>query len=45
MSPDSIEIKLKSELEWPIHILVNNSGGPKGGKLIQADLNEFSYWF
>ena len=43
--PDSIEIKLKSELEGPIHILVNNSGGPKGGELIQADLNEFRISF
>ena len=43
--PDSISIKLKSQLDGPIHILVNNSGGPKGGELIQADLNEFRVGF
>ena len=43
--PDSISIKLKSQLDGPIHILVNNSGGPKGGELIQADLNEFRIGF
>ncbi len=36
---NSIESKIKEFL--PIHIVVNNSGGPKGGPLAEAKPNEF----
>ena len=29
----------------PIHILVNNTGGPKGGPIVDADLQEFVHTF
>ncbi len=29
-------------LRKPIHILINNTGGPKGGPIIDAELDEFS---
>ena len=32
-------------LNKPIHILVNNSGGPKGGSLLEAGLDEFRQTF
>ncbi len=34
-----------SDYEKPIHILINNSGGPHGGPLIEAEENEFRIAF
>ena len=31
--------------EGPVHILVNNTGGPKGGKIIEAKTDEFVHTF
>jgi 3-oxoacyl-[acyl-carrier protein] reductase len=30
-----------SNLDRPVHILVNNSGGPKGGNILEADPDDF----
>lgn len=32
-------------LDKPVHILVNNSGGPKGGNILNADIDEFRQAF
>lgn len=37
---EAVKNKL-SDYDKPIHILINNSGGPPGGPLIQAEENEF----
>lgn len=34
-----------NELDKPVHILVNNSGGPKGGNLLHAEIDEFRQAF
>ncbi len=34
-----------NNLEKPINILINNSGGPKGGALLEADVKEFRIAF
>lgn len=41
--PEQVDYVIKDYLKSneSIHILVNNSGGPKGGKLIDADIEEF----
>ncbi|MBC8346736.1 MAG: SDR family oxidoreductase [Candidatus Marinimicrobia bacterium] len=41
--PDSLREKIKAYLsnEKTIHILINNSGGPPGGPLIEAEEKEF----
>lgn len=42
--PDELEKSVAAYLEKnpaPVHILVNNTGGPKGGKAIDAQLDEF----
>ena len=43
---DSLEISLKKYLETnTVHILLNNTGGPPPGEIIQEDLNKFSTYF
>ncbi|HEY0659090.1 MAG TPA: SDR family NAD(P)-dependent oxidoreductase, partial [Pyrinomonadaceae bacterium] len=42
--PDELKNKVGEYLEnnnYPVHILVNNTGGPPTGKAIDADLREF----
>ena len=42
--PDDLQNKVAAYLEndsSPVHILVNNTGGPPGGKAIDAELEEF----
>jgi 3-oxoacyl-[acyl-carrier protein] reductase len=43
-APDELKNKVVEYLEktdQPVHILVNNTGGPPGGKAIDAGLNEY----
>jgi len=43
-APDELKNKVAEYLEKnssPVHILINNTGGPPGGKAIDADLLEF----
>ena len=42
-SPDTIQEILESHISsgGKYHILINNSGGPKGGPIIEADTSEF----
>ena len=46
---DPVALKEKSSRyvreSAPIHILVNNTGGPKGGPIVDADLQEFVHTF
>ena len=37
--------KFINQLDKSVHILVNNSGGPKGGSLLEAELDEFRETF
>jgi 3-oxoacyl-[acyl-carrier protein] reductase len=42
--PDELKIKVAEYLEandQPVHILINNTGGPPAGKAIDAELEEF----
>lgn len=41
--PESLRIKMKNFVSEnpPVHILVNNSGGPKGGEAVSADTSEY----
>ena len=41
---DRLEQEIK-KIKSPIHILINNTGGPASGKLIDANLNEFNKAF
>ncbi len=45
--PENLKIKTRSHLNktGPIHILMNNSGGPPGGPLIDANANEIEIAF
>ncbi|MBS1513562.1 MAG: SDR family oxidoreductase [Bacteroidetes bacterium] len=42
-NPDYLKVIINHHLESnsPFHILVNNTGGPKGGEIINADTSEF----
>lgn len=42
-TPDYLKVILHhyQESNLPFHILVNNTGGPKGGEIIKADTSEF----
>ncbi len=42
-TPDYLKVIINHYLEsnLPFHILVNNTGGPKGGEIIKADASEF----
>lgn len=42
-TPDYLKVIINHYLESnpPFHILVNNTGGPKGGEMIKADTSEF----
>jgi 3-oxoacyl-[acyl-carrier protein] reductase len=42
-TPDYLKVIINHHLESspPFHILVNNTGGPKGGEIIKADTSEF----
>ena len=45
---NSLKSKINSyinKLGKPIHILVNNSGGPRGGNILQAEIDEFRQAF
>lgn len=43
---EEVEERVKAQLEnKDIHILINNTGGPKGGPLIEAQLDEFTSAF
>ena len=45
---NSLKSKINSyvnKLDKPVHILVNNSGGPRGGNILQAELDEFRQAF
>ena len=39
--PTGLREVLKKELNEPVHILVNNTGGPAGGPIIDADPDQF----
>jgi len=45
--PEDVAGKVKSYIveNSPIHILVNNTGGPKGGPILEAELQEFVHTF
>lgn len=45
--PENLKIKTRSHLykTGPVHILMNNSGGPPGGPLIDANANEIEIAF
>jgi 3-oxoacyl-[acyl-carrier protein] reductase len=45
--PESLKIVLENHMRssGPYHILLNNTGGPAGGKAIDAELNEFEAAF
>jgi 3-oxoacyl-[acyl-carrier protein] reductase len=45
--PESLRIKMKNFISEnpPVHILVNNTGGPKGGDIYKADTLEFEQAF
>ena len=45
--PDEIKhiISENIDIGEPLHILINNSGGPKGGPIIDADISEFNTTF
>ena len=45
--PDTLRGKMKNYISEnpPVHILVNNTGGPKGGEIINADTLEFENAF
>ena len=43
-NPDELRDKVKS-IDGPVHILVNNTGGPKGGEIINAGTEEFENAF
>lgn len=42
-TPDYLKVIINHHLESspPFHILVNNTGGPKGGEIVKADTSEF----
>lgn len=42
-NPDYLKVIINHHMEShpPFHILVNNTGGPKGGEIIKADTSEF----
>ena len=46
-SPDVLKAQVESHIaaNGPVHILVNNTGGPAGGPAIEADLEAFSRAF
>jgi 3-oxoacyl-[acyl-carrier protein] reductase len=45
-NPDDLSKRVKSLLaKKPIHILLNNTGGPKGGPITEAELDEFTRAF
>lgn len=45
--PDSLKEKIDNFVSehQPVHILVNNTGGPKGGEILLADVSEFENAF
>lgn len=45
--PEALKIVVESHMKsaMPYHILLNNTGGPAGGKAIEAELNEFEAAF
>lgn len=45
--PDSLRVKMKNYVSEnpPVHILVNNTGGPKGGEIHKAETAEFENTF
>ena len=45
--PDEIKHIISENIDEgaPLHILINNSGGPKGGPIIDADISEFNTAF
>lgn len=47
LEPDSLKLELKKFLVTspPVHILVNNTGGPKPGEIIKAETDEFEKAF
>jgi 3-oxoacyl-[acyl-carrier protein] reductase len=46
-TPDILQEKIKNFVSEnpPVHILVNNTGGPKGGEIYRAHINEFTEAF
>jgi len=45
--PDELKQKVETHISenGPVHILMNNTGGPHGGPLIEAEANEFEVAF
>jgi 3-oxoacyl-[acyl-carrier protein] reductase len=45
--PDALKKKIHNFVSEnpPVHILVNNTGGPKGGEIYKADVSEFENTF
>ncbi len=44
-NPDALKETLKKGISKNYHILLNNTGGPKGGPIFNADLTEFTAAF
>jgi len=44
-NPDQLKEVISKNLNKQYHILVNNTGGPKGGPIFKADLSEFENAF
>ena len=42
---EAISLVAQQLQDGPIHILINNSGGPKGGPLLNAEVSEFELAF
>ncbi|MBZ0203051.1 MAG: SDR family oxidoreductase [Ignavibacteria bacterium] len=45
--PESLKVKIQNFISEhpPVHILVNNTGGPKGGEILHAETTEFENTF
>ncbi len=43
--PESLQLEIKKILDQPIHILVNNSGGPDPGMITKASIESFQQAF
>ena len=43
--PNSLKEALSNNSSRKYHILLNNTGGPKGGPILNADLSEFTNTF
>ena len=44
-NPEKLNEIINNELHEPVHILLNNSGGPHGGLLVDSNIDEFREGF